>query len=334
MHKPHRRIDCADLIQQIDQGITEIDSELGVITYGVIVRAGQGVSDLGHGALDATEKVLNTPYMRHRTAEELSKWDAFSRLPPVNFVLNKLSPETSRRVANTMAKWVGLPTLLAQATSVRKLMLTTTTVGSMFGAMMSTDLGSQMTSACSEFTGLSLSTAETVTGMSLILAAYGVASLLHTAISRKAHDSYDFITARAQSWNDRLERGWRTWLPRATWLGMSKLINPHPPLGRGTLDALASMSQRLPTAHVIPRDEELAIAAVTDYLSRNFGMPSFRAGHVAINLLAHEEPNPNRLLSILKTRDVPQDWISQYQFDPRYCVAPERSTAAISGPAA
>ena len=331
MRKRQKAIDCSDLIQQFDKKVAEIDNELGLVAYSVITVASNGVADLGDEVSAAAQKTMDTPFMRHRTAEELSKWDAFSRATPMKQVLDQLSPEANLSIANFMSKWVGLPSLLAQATTVRKLMLTSTSLGSAFAAVMSTDFGSQMASACAEITGLSASSAEMVTGVTTIIAGYSVAALLHTAIAQRAHASYDNITAKAQGWNDNLERGWKTWLPKLTWLGLNKLINPHPALSEKTLDALKCMSNRIPTSYDIPKDESLAVAAITDHLARNYGMMSYRAGHVAINLLAHDESNPNRLLSILKTRDLPTEWISHYKFDPRYCVPAE--TVLESAPA-
>jgi hypothetical protein len=320
MRKPPFKLDCSDLIQQIDDGLAEIDREIGVVTYSAITQATNGVAEVSRDALEITDKLMDSSIMRFRTAEERSRWNAFSKLPAVNFAMSKMSPATSQKVASTMAKWIGLPSLLAQATSVRKLIYTSTSVASVFSAMMNTDLGSQLTNSCAQLTGLDVTAAETVTGMSIVLAACGVASLLKTAVARHANDRYDHITARAQAWNDNLDRGWRTWMPRAIWIGLNKMANPHPLLSDNTLDALTKMSRRTPTNHQIPQTEALAIAAVTDSLNANFGMLSFRAGHVAINLLAHEEHNPNKLLSILKTRDIPQEWVDQYQFDPDYCV--------------
>ena len=74
---------------------------------------------------------------------------------------------------------------------------------------------------------------------------------------------------------------------------------------------------------------ELApLEAVRIHLVQHYGIDELQAPTVAINLLAHEESNPNRLLSTLHTRSLPADWISKYQIDPRYCVLSSDAPAA------
>ncbi|MBN0509406.1 hypothetical protein JTM45_33855, partial [Pseudomonas aeruginosa] len=116
-------------------------------------------------------------------------------------------------MATVMSKWVGFPTLLSQATTLRKLCVTTSIASSGLAYVLSTDLGQAMVANCEGLLDLAPSEAHTVTGITMVMAAYAVTTLLKTALSFRAHSKHDDIARKAEQLNSQLERGWRTVLP-------------------------------------------------------------------------------------------------------------------------
>lgn len=320
MRKRKNLVDCSDLAQQIEQGLNAIDAELGLVAFQATVAgpaealkaSSQAVSKVAH---DLTDSKLVKLY----TAEERARWHQFAQLPPMKYFLDKLGPERSDAVATVMSKWVGFPTLLSQATTLRKLCVTTSLASSGVAYILSTDLGRAMVANCEGLLDLAPSEAHTVTGITMVMAAYAVTTLLKTAVTFRAHSKHDDIARKAELWNSQLERGWRTVLPRLLTLGLQKVIAPYPPFDETALQRIRAAAggdllQGLSKAELAP------LQAIRAHLVQHYGIDELQAPTVAIKLLSWEESNPNRLLSILHTRNLPVDWITKYQIDPRYCV--------------
>jgi len=323
MRKKTGLVDCSDLAHQIEEGLKTIDTELGIVAFqATVARPAEALKASTRAVSKAAHELTDSKLVRLYTAEERARWHQFAQLPPMRFFLDKLGPKQSDALATVMSKWVGFPTLLSQATTLRKLCVTTSIASSGLAYVLSTDLGRAMVANCEGLLDLAPSEAHTVTGITMVMAAYAVSTLLKTAVCFRAHARHDEIARRAQEWNDKLERGWRDVL-----LGLQKVISPYPAYDEGALQKIRAAAEG-GLLKGLSKAELAPLEAVRIHLVQHYGIDDLQAPAVAINLLAHEESNPNRLLSTLHTRSLPADWISKYQIDPRYCVLSSDAPAA------
>lgn len=328
MRKKNGLVDCSDLAHQIEEGLNTIDAELGLVAFKATVAGpAEALKASTRAVTKAAHELTDSKLVRLYTAEERARWHQFAQLPPMRFFLDKLGPKQSDALATVMSKWVGFPTLLSQATTLRKLCVTTSIASSGLAYVLSTDLGRAMVANCEGLLDLAPSEAHTVTGITMVMAAYAVSTLLKTAVCFRAHARHDEIARRAQEWNDKLDRGWRDVLPRLLTLGLQKVISPYPAYDESALQKIRAAAEG-GLLKGLSKTELAPLQAVRTHLVQHYGVDEMQAPAVAINLLAHEESNPNRLLSTLHTRSLPADWISKYQIDPRYCVLSSDAPAA------
>lgn len=348
MRKPDNRNQIQAIVGEIESGLADIDREMGMLTYqavvlpvthaldaapaaasGLAALINDGVNAAGQKAYEsAVIKPLNAfaaqRYSRMvdvRLAEERSAWERFVALPTVSLALGKLSPEAHEKLADFMSRRVGAASLMMQFTSVKKLMFSATAAATAFGGIVESEIGQSIIGTCMQYTGLAHENAQAATGMALILGAVGLKQVLGTSLNFRVHSNHDALRAKIEQWNAGVEQGWagvvKSWVAR----GLALVVTPHPPLADQSRDALRSVIENGGMLPPLPADDQKSLDAVAAFISHEYRVGLGRASYVAADMLINGEPDPSRLMSLLRARHLPQSWVEKYGINPATCIS-------------
>ncbi|WP_455233514.1 hypothetical protein [Geopseudomonas aromaticivorans] len=134
------------------------------------------------------------------------------------------------------------------------------------------------------------------------------------------------VHEKRDEWNERLNR-WRDYLNLPVGRILAKTISfaqdalyyPTDPLTPET-KALLRGGALATGMKGIDKEQLETIDAVQKILTGPFGMPGPKAAFAATELLGQEATDANELISLLKTRQIPAEWIARYDFDKTRCV--------------
>lgn len=348
MRKPDSRSQIQAIVSELESGLADIDREMGVIAYQAVVLPvsqaleaapaaanslaaliNDGVTAAGQKAyegvvvkpLNAMADMKYSPMVELRLAEERSAWERFIELPAVSVALGKLSPEAHEKLADFMSRRLGAATLMAQFTNVKKLMFSATMVATAFGGIIESQVGQSIIGTCMDLTGLSHQDAQSVTGVALILGAVGVKQILGSSCSYRLHSNHDALRAKIEQWSAAIDQGWagvaKSWIAR----GLALVVTPHPPLSEQSREALRSVNERGGMLPQLPPDDQKSLDAIAGFISREYRVGLGRASHVAADMLINGEPDPSRLMSLLRARHLPQSWVEKYGINPATCIS-------------
>lgn len=322
-------IDLSDLTNQLESGLKDLEAHYGRVEVRPISAT---AADAILEPLKPIPSILDSLYVQHHFAEERAKWNRLAKLAPIKYVLTQIGEERSEKVATFMSKAVGLPSLLDHLTAKNSLLFKAGSGLATYGGfkLLAPDFVNNLLHNVENMTGLSHAHAAMGTGLLMVIAAHSVYAQIQSALLRQSltiHDKVSpAIAEKANRMRTALGDGWKSWLPKAVWLGLDKIFNPHPSLSERTLNTLWTGKLSGPAYEAIPKAEREAVEAVTKNLTDRFSFSPTTAPSIAAELLANEEPNPNRLISILNTRRFPQEWVSRYGFDPTLCTEPRLPT--------
>lgn len=358
MRKPDSRNQIQAIVGELESGLADIDREMGVIAYQAVVLPvtqaldaapaaanslaaliNNGVTAAGQKAYEGiVVKPLNvlsgltySPIVELRLAEERSAWERFIALPTVSVALSKLSPQAHEALADFMSRRVGAASLMAQFTSVKKLMFSATIAATAFGGVIDSQIGQSIIGTTMQYTGLAHQDAQSVTGLALILGAVGVKQILGSSCSYRLHSNHDALRAKIDQWNAGIDQGWagvaKSWIAR----GLALVVTPHPPLSDQSREALRSVVERGGMLPQLQADDQKSLDTVASFISHEFRVGQGRASQVAADMLINGEPDPSRLMSLLRARHLPQSWIDKYEINPATCISvPEEESAPAS----
>lgn len=295
-------------IDVLDARMAEIDRESGDVRIEVAHTPPR--VDFNQDPL-TSEKLL-----RLKLAEQHSSWNWALDLPVARSLASSIASQTKERIGRLAVDVAGIPLLIKQAMAVKS----AAAGGGLAYLLMQTEGGQRMADVISAQAGLSSDASTIGAAVIFALAAGGTTQLLARRSVQSLHGHHDARIDQLNRWRASVSAGWAHVAQALAAKVLSKIMQPLQPLSIQANNALDFYRAGNGSPPALPQEDLAAVTAVASHLESVLRVPEARSRSVALDLLASEERDPNRLVSFIKARHIPEDWISRHGINPKTCI--------------
>ncbi|MFK4136322.1 hypothetical protein ACI2KR_29185 [Pseudomonas luteola] len=176
------------------------------------------------------------------------------------------------------------------------------------------------------YPALSQSDSQALTTAMIGISALSAYRLFSVNLAGRRAANFDQNKYTLERWQSKLQGGWANWAVSVIGWVNDKLHNSLPPFEKQTLQQLKSLKQgelaRLFTTDLLTQPQQYAFQSIVRELTQQYRIGM--ADTVAIEMLL-QEPDPNRVMAILRSREIPEHWAQEFKIERRFLVSTDRN---------